>query len=192
MKNNYYNAQFHFELAMRIIAEEGSWNYALEALSRSIELDDSNFLVYLKRVQCNLFLRRFDEAFDDIEQAIQLEPNYSQSYEMRGLLLVEDLEKFNPRTGILEPHLKANREAAFIDFSRAAELGSQNPATYFWLGMIYSNRDALPKAIQCYDKAIELKPNFPLAYASRAQLKGEIGDLAGQKADKQKLIDLCS
>lgn len=46
------------------------------------------------------------------------------------------------------------------------------------------------EALACYDKAIELEPDFNLLYISRAKVKGYRGDLDGAIADASRAVNL--
>ena len=50
------------------------------------------------------------------------------------------------------------------------------------------NSDSMTRAMDGFDKALQLDPREPLAYNWRAQLKATVGDLAGAKEDISKTI----
>jgi tetratricopeptide (TPR) repeat protein len=63
----------------------------------------------------------------------------------------------------------------------------RDPSTvYFERGLVEYNTGNNPRAIDNYNEAIRLKPNYPNAYIYRAMAKSALGDTKGAEADFDK------
>lgn len=118
---------------------------------------------YLKKNQ-------YDPAIEDFTQAIRLDPNNAWAFANRGNAY------FNKRQSDL----------ALKDYDRALQLNPDGYATLFYgRGAIYSGGGEPVRAIEQFNEAIRLQPEFPeafnnrgVAYFNNAQYSHAIGDYA--------------
>ena len=65
-----------------------------------------------------------------------------------------------------------------------------NEQAYLRLGTLYLSQKQSERAIELFDEAIELKPDFAQAYHERGGAKLMQGDKEGAVADMQKAMEL--
>jgi tetratricopeptide (TPR) repeat protein len=116
-------------------------------------------------------------ALADVNLAILRDSHNSAAYALRGTIRMT----------------QGDRAGALLDMNRAIELAPNvegieivhtNRANLLWL-------EARPKeAMADVERALQLKPDFPLALNVRARLKNDLGDLDGALADLDRAIRL--
>lgn len=116
-------------------------------------------------------------ALADVNLAILRDSYNSAAYALRGTIRMT----------------QGDRPGALLDMNRAIELAPNvagieivhtNRANLFWL----DNRPR--EAMTDVQRALQLKPDFPLALNVRARLKIDLGDLDGALADLDRAIKL--
>lgn len=132
-------------------------------------------------------LRRYDEAIEYFNKAIDLRPNYAEAYNLKANAYIQN-GRFNEAIELLDTaiKLKPNYRDAYLNkgtalfslkrieesisqYIKAIELDPNYPEAYFNLGscyMILPNKKK--EAIKAFSKAIELKKDYPAAYYNRA------------------------
>ncbi|MDD5194265.1 MAG: tetratricopeptide repeat protein [Candidatus Omnitrophica bacterium] len=90
---------------------------------------------------------KFEKARVSYQDAIALKPDYFLAYFNLGIV--------NQFTGKTEDALSALNKASIISPSAEVQLN---------LGAVYKQRGELDKAFECFRKAIEINPNFAIAY----------------------------
>jgi superkiller protein 3 len=76
---------------------------------------------------------------------------------------------------------------AETDLKEAIRLGSRNPSAYHNLGFTLFSLQRYPEAIQYFDQAVALQPDFALAFRYRGLA---IGQLREGATDLQRARDL--
>ena len=89
-------------------------------------------------------LRQIDRAIEAYSRAIELNPNYTDAYNNRGVSY-SDKEEYG---------------LAIKDFNTAIERCPNNTVFYSNRGATYSDMENYDRAIEDYNKAIELEPRF--------------------------------
>jgi len=96
------------------------------------------------------YLNRYDEAIEDYNKAIELDPNIAMGYNNRGLI-----------------YYYLNRyDEAIEDYNKAIELDPNLAMGYNNRGLIYYDLMMYNEAIEDYNKAIGLDQNFAIAHAN--------------------------
>jgi len=92
---------------------------------------------------------------------------------------------------------KGNYTGAIIDFTKAIELGPNNPISYYnrgdaWIKLeeYQGGEHHLTEAISDYTKVIELDSKRSSAYSDRGFLKAEFNDHSGAIVDYNKALEL--
>ena len=76
------------------------------------------------------------------------------------------------------------------DYEVVTGLNPFNEQAYLQLGTLYIAREQPDKAIELFDEAIELKPEFARAYSERGRAKLMKGDKNGSVEDLKKALEL--
>jgi tetratricopeptide (TPR) repeat protein len=92
-----------------------------------------------------------DLKIADYTEAIRLNPNYSEAYQMRGYTYDD----------------KKEYDRAIADYSQAIRLKPQESTAYYNRGLSYEARREMDAAITDYSEAIRLNPQYAKAYFKR-------------------------
>jgi tetratricopeptide (TPR) repeat protein len=132
---------------------------------------------YFKRSKAQLERGNIEQAFSDINSAINLNQNFAAAFLLRAIIL----EKKGQLDGVL------------ADYSKFIELEPDAPG----VEVIYNNRSMLrlskgdmDGALEDINKAILLKPRFAEAYNGRAIIRLQKEDFEGALSDFDKSIEL--
>jgi len=117
---------------------------------------------------------RYDEAIEDYDQAIRVEPNYAKAYNNRGLAYYH----------------KHDYDRAIAEFNQAITLDPNYADAYNNRGLAYYAKRDMDKALADYDQAIKLDSTFALAYNGRAYVYLVKGDRERAVADVNQAIRL--
>jgi lipoprotein NlpI len=115
-----------------------------------------------------------DEAMDDFDQAIVLDPQNVDAYYCRGSV---------------KSRLE-NWDGAIADFTRNIELNPKSADAYFYRGLARNEKGDLDGAIADDNQAIALDSRNVKAYYSRGYGKARKGDLDGAIADYSRAIEI--
>ncbi len=183
LKGKYYNRSRY--LSDHKIED---FNFAENFLLRSIDLDSTFALSYVELV--DLYNTRCD--FIPVRNAeFKHYFNLQEQY-------IEKAERLNP--GLAEVHLaKAylNGQAhklddSFKEIKYAYQLNQQSTETIFMMGRLYHNINHFDRAIEKFNKAIELDPLVSFYYAKRAWTYYRSGYYTKAEADFKYAIKLDS
>jgi TolB-like protein/tetratricopeptide (TPR) repeat protein len=89
---------------------------------------------------------------DAIEMALRLDPNLSLAYAVRGEVQMDQV----PRRGV------AGWEESFQSYSRAIERDGTNATAYSWRGANYAALGYLDRAVQDYQRCLDIDPEYEL------------------------------
>jgi tetratricopeptide (TPR) repeat protein len=117
---------------------------------------------------------RYDQAIDDYNQAIQVEPNYAAAYNNRGRSY----------------YAQGDYDRAIADFNQAITLDPNYADAYNNRGRAYYAKGNLDRALADYNQAITLAPEFPLAFNGRAYVYLAKKDYERAYTDARKAISL--
>ncbi|CAD8178051.1 unnamed protein product [Paramecium pentaurelia] len=150
--------------------------FALIDFNKRIEVDPNCSDFYFDRGKQDIDNEQ--QALVDYDIAMELDSNKSKAYNNRSLI--------------------GNTDIALINYNKSIELNSNDDYTYNsrghrvleYIGMLYQNNGKKMKALEDYNKAIELDPNIAQIQSSRAllHLSLEIKDQA--IIDHNKAINL--
>jgi protein O-mannosyl-transferase len=98
-------------------------------------------------------------------QQIKVWKNTEALYSQRIKLYPNDQRAYEVRAWYYNEHEQVDLAAQ--DFEKAISLGVQMPEVYERLGVIVGNKGQKERAMQLFNKAIEIKPDFGSAYINR-------------------------
>ena len=111
--------------------------------------------------------KRWNEALNAYNKAIELNPNDASAYNNRGLAY-DNLDK---------------NDLAIADYEKAIELNPKYRDAFNNIGNSYGRRGYYKQAILYYDRAIELNQNDADAYYNRGNAYSRLGDSAFANQD---------
>ncbi|TAF07426.1 MAG: tetratricopeptide repeat protein, partial [Oscillatoriales cyanobacterium] len=101
--------------------------------------------------RCLNRLKRYDEALECLDKAIEIDSNYARAWAYQGDVL-DDLKRY---------------DEALASFDRAIELDANDPWDWAHRGNVLNNLKRYDEALVSCDRAIELDANYQLAWALR-------------------------
>ncbi|MFX0076117.1 MAG: tetratricopeptide repeat protein [Candidatus Hermodarchaeota archaeon] len=144
---------------------------ALSCFSKAIELSDKSVEAWTLKGVALRILKRYEEAMKCFDTAISIDAkNYKPLLE-KGQLLI-DLKKIDLALDLYDHTLKRFPDAFDIHFAK---------------GLAYGSKDDFTEAIKCFDKALELNPQFQPADEARSIAK-EMLRFKPPKEDLKKMI----
>lgn len=115
---------------------------------------------------------------------------------LAGAMLFGDAEGFTQtdsaavlKSGIEKYH-QGNFEGAAIDLAKARDYFPSNPDVYFYLGEVALMSNENKKAMEYFNKAIELSPKTARYYKGRGKLKARFEDYRGSIEDFTRAVEL--
>ena len=183
---------------LRKVVEEMPSNVQDETLPKWL-LQQGNFLMMLKQV---------DRAVEAYTHAIELNSNYADAYNNRGVAYADkdqyelaindykvvielapvDFKAYNNRGNAYRA--KKEFDLAINDYNTALDMEPDDAEVYNNRGCVYKDRHEYDRAIQDYNKALELKPNYVIAYYNRGNTYSQKEDIVSAIQDYNKAVDL--
>ena len=121
-----------------------------------------------------LMLREIDRAIEAYSHAIDLNPDFADAYNNRGIAYAD--------TG--------DFAAAVADYNTAIDLDPEEALPYNNRGVAYRNTGDFDAAIADFNKAMDLDPEKALPYNNRGVAYRDMGDFDAAIADYNTAIDL--
>lgn len=171
-KNEEYKYFELLEKGRHVCLTKDECNESIKCLSIYLEKYPNDAFAYYLRGSAKCLS---DErgAIQDYNRAIELNPNYAEAYNNRG---------------ITKSNLKDYR-GAIQDYNKTIELNPDDPSPYINRGRAKSDIEDYQGAIQDCSKAIELS-NYGYAYEIRAYVRVILKDYRGAIQDYNKEIEI--
>ncbi len=167
------NATEWFERGYQFgIAER--WKDALDAFTKSIELDPQYAEAYYNRGVTYRKLGNYNQAIKDYDKAVEIDPQYEEAYLNRGVVYAK----------------LGNTKQEIRDYDKAIEINPQDANAYYNRGITYGKLGNFNQAINDFDKAIELNPQYAKAYNNRGIAYGKLGNTKQEIRDYDKAIEI--
>jgi tetratricopeptide (TPR) repeat protein len=117
------------------------------------------------------------EAEEDINKALELNPNYSEAYHLRGGC---------------KSRIHSDKKGALQDYDKSIELDPKNIDAYYSRASLkiyeFNDREG---ALQDYDRAVQINPYNPLSYSHRGSFKDfKLEDKRGAISDYEQELKL--
>jgi tetratricopeptide (TPR) repeat protein len=148
---------------------KADYDRAIADLSRAIKLNPKQALYLSYRGYARYGKGQFDLAIKDFDQVLKLQPDNPDAFLNRGLAY----------------NRKADYDHAIADSDQAIKLSHTSEATvgYDSRGDAHFHKGNFAAAIDDYDHALKLWPEYPQAMYGRGAAKIRNGDRAGGQAD---------
>lgn len=125
----------------------GKYREALQSYQKSVSLDPGNANAYYGMGLCYQKMNQLDKALENFEKAIKIDNQYWKAYYAMGNTYLK-INKFNEALN------------AFIAASKVED----DEKVYYQIAYTYVKMNNYAKAIPYYEKSIEKKPNYDLAW----------------------------
>jgi tetratricopeptide (TPR) repeat protein len=160
------------------VLKEGGLDAAITYIDNYITENPTVLEAYLVRSELYTEIGSFQEALDDAEKAIKINPKEAAAYNNRGCIHVKSGNDLNK---------------ALSDFNKAIELNSNFAAAYTSRANVYLKMREPQKAINDCTKAIDISPDENIEpYYNRGLAYVNIGETEKAFADYDKVIALDS
>ncbi|MFC1995184.1 fused MFS/spermidine synthase [Chloroflexota bacterium] len=151
---------------------------------------------------------KLDEAIDEYNEAIRLNPGYAMAYNNRGNAYAElgqferGIEDYDEAIRLNPGYAMAynNRGTSYVslnqfergieDYDEAIRLNPGYAMAYNNRGASYVSLNQFERGIEDYDEAIRLNPGYAMAHYRRGNAYAELGKNAEAIADFEKVITL--
>ncbi len=162
--------------------DTGDFDAAYKEYSESIALDPSQSWAYAKRGRILYYYydNRFQEAVDDLSQALKLRPNWDYAYYYRGMSFYF-MKNYSSTIQDLEQVLSLSTDTYFINWSHA------------FLGDAYYEEGDFKTAIKHYNLAINnisSADDTAYLYANRGAAYDQLGDRENAIDNFTKYLEL--
>ena len=171
-----------FQSAVRLY-DAGNTAEARRSIDRGIKIaPDRNPAAYLFRASMILGEERnkkdeqakFDEALQDIDTALRLDPKVSSAYRLKAIILTD----------------RGNYKQALENASKAIALDPQSESSYLVRARAEAMLNYPKESIADIDSALKINPKSGEAYITRGLLYSELGDDTRAAADLREGIKL--
>jgi tetratricopeptide (TPR) repeat protein len=179
------------------------YDQALSSAGQAIRLDPNDPAAHLLAAEANVARRDFNNAVNNLQAADRLRPRDPDIAFTRGLAYYSignaqeayrffeqaiefaggDYPQANLYLGIINQDVLGNTDEALKELLNTVRRKDDTPDAWYRIGLIYSQRDQIPEAINAYEKAIFYQPNnyVPVYNAGLLyELRGNL-DLAEQR-----------
>jgi tetratricopeptide (TPR) repeat protein/S1-C subfamily serine protease len=196
-QSSYYYLWKYRSVALKALGKDAE---ALVAISRAIDLEPQDIILFNEQADLLKHLKRYSAAIAIYDKIIAKEPKAwiysnrgnakSDLGDNKGALADYDTAiRINPQyaksysnRGGLKAELGDNK-GAITDFDTAIRLDPQFAEPYSNRGLAKSELGDKKGAIADYDNAIRINPRYAQPYSNRGIIKSELGDNKGAMSD---------
>ena len=161
----------HFLLGLAYI-EMGEPGRVVDAFSVAIRIDPSRALLFDRRAEAYGLLGEYRLAIEDYASMIQLNPNDAQAYIRKAIVLFasgrleEAIQDFDQTIKLHDRSIEYLKK--YDNFEEAAKINLDLAMAYNNRASAYYQLGRVDRAIEDYDRAIQLSPRTAEFYANRA------------------------
>lgn len=141
---------------------------------------------YFGRAMDYFTLRDYEHAIADLSRAIEMTPDFTLAYLMRGIARFS----LPPSDAPAGTPAGLGVRAAIDDFDSSIALSPQMAVAYYNKGVVLASLADYSAAIEAFDRAINLKPDMGEAYYNRGWVELRIGRRSEGLADLSKAGEL--
>lgn len=198
--NNTHILRFVLQLTNRvpIIDDENTAHThfaSIEYYNSFLSSHQPRAIDYFGRGMDFMTTRNYSMAVTDFTRAIELTPDWSLPYFMRGIALYYEMKqphKVTAESGEVKgPDMQRMKLKEIMEnFDKVEELVPTSPFAFFNKGTVLLENGDYTSAVSAFSKAIELKPDFGEAYFNRGYAYMSLGNRQAGGADLSKAGEL--
>ena len=158
----------------KILTED--YNGAMDDLNKAIELDPSNLLAYFSRANCQLQMARLIESLPDFSKGGMTIPVGKKATASKDSLTS------NPDLSVYQKIIR--------DYETCIRQNPKFPFAHYNLAYIDCKLGNYKDALEHFNKAIALQPDFAEAYYNRGLTRIYLDDITGGALDLSKAGEL--
>ena len=159
---------------------KGDYQGAIEAYTKAIAKDSSNFAAWFHRATAHGFLNENELALADYDRAIRILPDFALAFHYRGHIHSK-MRQYELAIGDYDSAL-ASAGSVAVD-AQGVAMVADKATVYYDRGNSHFNLRRLEDAVASYDSSITLAPKFGNAYNNRGFSRIGMGDSTGGCAD---------
>ena len=206
-------AEKHLNIASQFL-RNGKYHQAIKKLTQAIEIEPRYAQAYIQRGRANYHLTRYNEAIEDYTKTLSFKRYVADAHASRGDVYhaLGDIPRaISDYTASIKKRKNAlvmsKRAQSFLETGKLDEaladynyIIKRRPSAiaYYNRGRAYYQKflriheaeETVKLALSDFDKAIELAPQFAIAYLSRGDVYNHIGQQKSKDEDYAKAIDL--
>jgi serine/threonine protein kinase/tetratricopeptide (TPR) repeat protein len=153
--------------------DKKEFDAAVEAYGKAVQHNPKRPVAYYERGLTFRTLGKTDEAISDYTRAIERDEKFVPAYLSRALAYLTK----RPATGM-------DYDLAIADCNKVLEIEPGNWAAFNRRGLAYAGKKDYPRAIEDYNRAINLKRDVAEFYYNRAVAHHALGDQQREKPDR--------
>lgn len=158
---DYRNALQNYKIGLNYMSNN-DFPEAVDALEQAIEGDPTNWRYRHALAMSYSLIGRIDDALTQLNKVIEINPDASESYNLKGSILV-DQGRYDEATAAFRKVLQDKKypEPQFA---------------YFNLGKCMAKQGRTMEALAAYQRAAQIKPDFYRAFLAQAEIYREQKD----------------
>jgi superkiller protein 3 len=186
----------------RTIESDQSYQRALEITEGMLANDSENVTLWIGKGLLLNNLGNAQEAVAAFDNASDIDPQNEMAWKMKGVLFASDLQRYDEALAAFDRALQINQEDTAVwklkgdslvalglqseaeaAYAKARELGYSNASQtlensaedWFNKGQEHFRNGSKEEAIKAYDKAIEINPQYGMAWGGKATALSLLG-----------------
>ncbi|MFH1386532.1 MAG: tetratricopeptide repeat protein [bacterium] len=190
----------HYSNEGAILASQGKYDEAIRAYNMSLEIDRSNATAYYNKGFALKEQGEIKKAIDAYSEALKIDPSNIEVWHKKGLALLnqgkinEAVEAFN-RGLQLEPSnlpVLIVLDKVIEGCQKALEIDPMDADKWYTLGLALTAQGRFTKAINVYNKVLEINPNNAIVLSSKKTTFYRQVVLRYENGETDKTIEACN
>lgn len=152
----------------------GHYDASLQTLNFAMKKTPSDPEIFYQRGLTYIKLNRLEDALNDFDSSIILNPNNASAWGERGhvKLMIKDFQ------------------GAIYDYEKSVSIYNKSPQAFYNLALAYDKSGNKITAIKYYTNALNLNPNYIEALMNRGIARFDVKDFSGAITDFSTFITL--